>query len=60
MTKADLELIDKSIETHGDDFWNEKDQHNDNVTNRSWIIAEILELLEKDDFDLKVVRKKRD
>ena len=46
MTTADRKLIDEAIQKYGDDFWN-----------KEWIILELLEILAKDDLDLKVVRK---
>jgi len=60
MTKADLNLIDKTIQNHGNDFWNDpnNDGEQDNP-NRDWIILELLDILRMDDLDLKVVRARK-
>lgn len=51
MTAGDLSLIDESLQRHGDDFWNKPN-------NGGWIITKLLDLLAKDNLDLKVIRKK--
>ena len=66
MTTADRKLIDESIQKYGDDFWNNPNEdgeepsypNNLNRSNRIWIILDLLNILEKDNLDLKVVRKK--
>jgi len=60
MTTADHKLIDESIERHGDDFWNDPNDDDEEGPNpnRDWIVLELLRILEKDDLDLKVIRKK--
>lgn len=61
MTTQELKQIDDSIIKHGDDFWNE-DNNNDFASdegqpNRGWIVAELLEILAEDNYDLKLIPK---
>lgn len=60
MTTQELKQIDDSIKSHGDDFWNDEDEEPSTGlinTNRGWIIVELLEILEEDDLDLKLIPK---
>lgn len=61
MTKANLKLIDETIQKYGDDFWNDPNTDDGEESpnpNRKWIIEEILEILAKDNLDLTIIRKK--
>ena len=59
MTVADRKLVDEAIQKYGDDFWNDPNTDDEGPNpNRGWIILELLNILGKDDLDLKVVRKK--
>ncbi len=62
MTIKELKQIDDSIQRHGDDWWNDEDEDDvlnaDETTNRGWVIEELLEILEKDNLDLKIIPKK--
>ena len=58
MTTADRKLIDETIRKYGDNyFWNWNDPNDSKDSNKGWVIDELLEILAKDDLDLKVVRK---
>lgn len=56
MTTADHKLIDKSLTEYGDDFWT--DESRDEAAGKDWVIDELLEILAKDNLDLKVIRKR--
>lgn len=53
MTQADRKLIDESIKRHSNkDSWWETSTFDESILN------DLLEILEKDNLDLKVIRKK--
>ena len=60
MTTADRKLIDEAIIKYGNGWWNKPidDGGGGSTTNREGIILDLLNILEKDDLDLKVIRKK--
>ena len=49
MIEQDIEKIIKTLQDNGDDFWSGKDE------NSSWIIPEIIDILNKSNYDLKLV-----
>jgi len=61
MTNADRKLVNKAIQDHGDDWWNDDNDENGEGSNpnRDWVVDELLEILAKNKLDLKVVRKKK-
>jgi hypothetical protein len=59
MTTQELKQIDDSIIKHGDDFWNEDNSIEEGIpeSNRGWIVEELLFILAKDNYDLKLIPK---
>ena len=62
MTTADRKLIDEAILRHGNCWWSDLkgwEHRPDQLPPQKWIIIELLEILAKDDLDLKVIRKSK-
>lgn len=45
----EIDLVIRTLETHGDDYWGGKEG------NAPWIVLEILEILNKNGYDLKLI-----
>ncbi|KKL27473.1 hypothetical protein LCGC14_2384790 [marine sediment metagenome] len=61
MTEADRKLINETIVKHGGSWWNESYlnyEGEEQCAFVGWIIKDLLEILEKDNLDLKVIHKK--
>ena len=59
MEREELEVVYKAIDKYGDGFWNDPSEGNEEG-NPSWngyLFDEILEMLEKDGYELKLVKK---
>lgn len=65
MIESHLKVVDRAIQRHGDGWWNEVkgpafelSLRGDEtfVTNREWILEELITLLAKDNLTLEVIR----
>jgi len=58
MKEEELEIVYKAIEAHGDSFWNDPSEGNEKDGNwNGYLFEEILDMLEKDGYELKLVKK---
>lgn len=62
MKKEELELVYDAIDGHGDSFWNDPSEGNERGNiDGSWngyLFEEILDMLKKDGYDLRVVKNR--
>ena len=56
MKKEELEVVHKAIAEHGDGFWNDDESIGD-VDWNGHLFDEVVDMLEKDGYDLELVKK---